>query len=126
MDQEVLQQPPTGTCVIVPAYNEAMVIDGVVAGLRSAGYAVIVVDDGSTDDTSAVALAAGASVVSHPLNLGQGAALQTGIDYAVARSAEIIVTFDGDGQHRIADVARLCAAWTASYRGATASSGRSR
>src|SRR5205085_520196 len=60
--------------------------------------------------TAEIALAFGAAVIRHPLNLGQGAALQTGIDYALAHGAEFIVTFDGDGQHRAADIAALIAA----------------
>jgi polyprenyl-phospho-N-acetylgalactosaminyl synthase len=98
--------------IVIAAYNEAAVIARIVDGVRRAGYPVIVVDDGSKDDTAGVAYAAGATVVRHPFNLGQGAALQTGIDHALAQSAEIVVTFDADGQHRVADIARLCAALT--------------
>jgi polyprenyl-phospho-N-acetylgalactosaminyl synthase len=108
----MLQQSLTRTCVVIAAYNEAAVIDRVVAGVKAAGYAVVVVDDGSLDGTAATARAAGATVISHPFNLGQGAALQTGIEYALSRSADIIVTFDADGQHRVADIAHLCAALT--------------
>jgi glycosyltransferase involved in cell wall biosynthesis len=93
--------------VVCAAYNEASVIGGVIAGLRAAGHDVIVVDDGSRDGTRAAALAAGAQVVTHPVNLGQGAALQTGIEFALSRGAEIIVTFDADGQHSAADIPRL-------------------
>ena len=71
--------------VVIPAYNEAPVVSRVVAELGRAGYAAVVVDDGSRDATADAAHAAGAAVVSHPFNLGQGAALQTGIDYALAR-----------------------------------------
>jgi glycosyltransferase involved in cell wall biosynthesis len=97
--------------VVIPAFNEARTIAGVVAGVVSAGYRVIVVDDGSRDRTYDVAAAAGAAaVLSHPVNLGQGAALQTGIAFALQQGADIVVTFDADGQHRTADVARLIAA----------------
>jgi polyprenyl-phospho-N-acetylgalactosaminyl synthase len=96
--------------VVIPAHDEAPVIAGVVSELRAAGWPVVVVDDGSTDDTAAVARRAGAEVVRHPVNLGQGAALQTGIDYAIARGADIVVTFDADGQHSVDDVGRLVAA----------------
>lgn len=86
--------------IVVPAYNEGGSIAAVVAGLRHAGYAnVCVVNDGSADATSALAHRAGAHVVEHITNLGQGAALQTGIDYALANGAEYICTFDADGQH---------------------------
>jgi len=70
---------------------------------------VVVVDDGSTDQTATAAAAAGAIVVSHLINRGQGAALKTGIEYALSCGAEAIVTFDSDGQHRIEDVDALLA-----------------
>jgi glycosyltransferase involved in cell wall biosynthesis len=98
--------------LVCAAYNEASVIGGVIAGLRAAGHDVIVVDDGSHDGTRAAALAAGAHVVTHPVNLGQGAALQTGIEFALSRGAAIIVTFDADGQHSAADIPRLVDALT--------------
>jgi glycosyltransferase involved in cell wall biosynthesis len=93
--------------VVIAAFNEASVIAGVVAGVVQAGWRVVVVDDGSVDGTGALARAAGAMVVSHPINLGQGAALQTGFDWAMAQDADIVVTFDADGQHRVSDIARL-------------------
>lgn len=97
----------SGVTVIIAAYNEAPVIASVVADLQRAGWPVVVVDDGSRDETEALARQAGAKVVTHPVNLGQGAALQTGLDYALAHGADIIVTFDADGQHRAADIPRL-------------------
>ena len=93
--------------VVIPAYNEGTVLSRVVTQVKRAGYAVVVVDDGSTDSTADHARAAGATVVSHPFNLGQGAALQTGIDYALTQDAQFVVTFDADGQHRLADISRL-------------------
>ena len=93
--------------VICAAYNEATAIGRVVTELGRAGHRVIVVDDGSRDATADIAAAAGAHVVVHPINLGQGAALQTGIDYALAQGADVLVTFDADGQHRVSDIARL-------------------
>jgi polyprenyl-phospho-N-acetylgalactosaminyl synthase len=96
--------------VVIAAYNEAVVIARVVGEVKRAGYTAVVVDDGSRDRTAEIALAFGAAVIRHPLNLGQGAALQTGIDYALAHGAEFIVTFDGDGQHRPGDIAPLITA----------------
>jgi glycosyltransferase involved in cell wall biosynthesis len=93
--------------VVIPAYNEGPVISRVVGEVRRAGYAVVVVNDGSRDATADAAHAVGAAVVTHFFNLGQGAALQTGIDYALAQGAEVIVTFDADGQHRVSDISRL-------------------
>ncbi len=96
-----------GIHVIIPAFDEAAVIARVVSEVARAGYRVVVVDDGSRDTTADVARSAGATVIGHPFNLGQGAALQTGIDYALAHGAELVVTFDADGQHRVADISRL-------------------
>jgi glycosyltransferase involved in cell wall biosynthesis len=93
--------------VVIAAYNEAKVIADVVADVRSTGHRVVVVDDGSRDGTGDIAARAGAVVIRHPINLGQGAALQTGIDFALMQGAEVVVTFDADGQHRAADVAGL-------------------
>ena len=93
--------------VVIPAYNEGTLLSRVVTEVKRAGYAVVVVDDGSTDSTADHAHAAGAFVVRHPFNLGQGAALQTGIDYALTQAAQFVVTFDADGQHRVSDISRL-------------------
>jgi len=100
-------QSDGGVWVIVAAYNEARVIAGVISDLKREGCQVVVVDDGSSDSTGEVAAESGAIVLSHPINLGQGAALQTGIEFALSRGAELLVTFDADGQHRAADIAVL-------------------
>jgi glycosyltransferase involved in cell wall biosynthesis len=98
------------TWVVIAAYNEAAVIEGVVASVLGDGWPVVVVDDGSRDETAARARAGGAVVLRHAINLGQGAALQTGIDYALRRGADFIVTFDADGQHDPADLPALVGA----------------
>jgi glycosyltransferase involved in cell wall biosynthesis len=95
--------------VVVPAYNEARVIGGVVEELVARGHRVVLVDDGSSDETSDAARRAGAVVLRHAVNRGQGAALQTGIAYALRRGAEYVVTFDSDGQHAAEDVDALVA-----------------
>lgn len=99
--------------VIVPAYNEGKVIAETIEGLLAHYPHVICVNDGSADDTADRALATGATVLSHVLNLGQGAALATGIEYAVhapvLAGCKYFVTFDSDGQHDPADVAALVA-----------------
>src|ERR1700724_2028368 len=100
-------EPDTSIWLIIPAYNEAAVIDRVVADVVRRGYNVAVVDDGSIDETGRRAGAAGAVVVTHPINLGQGAALQTGIQFALRQGADTIVTFDADGQHRSNDIEGL-------------------
>lgn len=90
--------------VVIPLYNEANVIGGVIQDLLAHFSNVICIDDGSTDASAAIAEAAGARLVRHPINLGQGAALQTGFDFALAHSeCDYVVTFDADGQHRIED-----------------------
>jgi glycosyltransferase involved in cell wall biosynthesis len=99
--------------VVIAAYNEAAVIGRVVAEVTRRGCVTVVVDDGSRDATGEMAGKAGAIVLRHPVNLGQGAALQTGIDYALRQAADFadfIVTFDADGQHRAQDIGALIAA----------------
>src|ERR1035437_1359677 len=95
-------QPDSGKCiwVVIAAYNEAGVIARVVAEVRRRGYTVLLIDDGSADATAATAEMVGAVAIRHPVNLGQGAALQTGIEFALHEGADVIVTFDADGQHR--------------------------
>jgi glycosyltransferase involved in cell wall biosynthesis len=93
--------------VVIAAYNESATITRVVEEARHAGYSVIVIDDGSRDVTGDRASAADATVIVHPFNLGQGAALQTGMEYAITQLADIVVTFDADGQHRVSDIVRL-------------------
>ena len=96
--------------VVIAAYNEAKVIADVVREVVARGHNVILIDDGSQDGTPEIARAEGARVVVHPVNLGQGAALQTGIEVALADGAEFIVTYDADGQHQAADIENLVAA----------------
>jgi glycosyltransferase involved in cell wall biosynthesis len=100
---------PQAVFVVVPAFNEAPAIGAVLGELRAAYPNVVVVDDGSTDGTAQVARTTAAHVMRHPINCGQGAALQTGIEFALQCGAEYIVTFDADGQHRVEDVAALLA-----------------
>lgn len=92
------------TWVAIPMYNEATVIGSVVEGVLQSFDHVVCVDDGSSDDSVALALAAGAHVVRHPINLGQGASLQTALDFALQDPLMTeVVTFDADGQHQVAD-----------------------
>jgi len=93
--------------IVVAAYNEATTVATVVADIVGRGYQVVVIDDGSNDGTGLKARTAGAHVVRHPFNLGQGAALQTGIRFALGKGAQSIVTFDADGQHSVDDIERL-------------------
>lgn len=105
-----MRDPRSHTWVVIAAFNEGPAIRAVVERVVSDGWRCVAVDDGSRDDTGPAAEAGGAIVLRHVINRGQGAALQTGIDYAIERGAEIVVTFDADGQHRIEDVPALVAA----------------
>jgi glycosyltransferase involved in cell wall biosynthesis len=92
------------TWLIVPLYNEGSVVRNVIEDARKTFEHIVCVDDGSSDNSVAEARAGGAVVVKHPVNLGQGAALQTGIEYALLQpDADYFVTFDSDGQHRVED-----------------------
>jgi glycosyltransferase involved in cell wall biosynthesis len=91
--------------LVVPLYNEAAVIADVVQHARTTFPNIVCVDDGSRDASADLAERAGAAVVRHPVNLGQGAALQTGFEYALGDPAmRYVVTYDADGQHQIHDV----------------------
>jgi glycosyltransferase involved in cell wall biosynthesis len=94
----------TDVWVVIPVYNEDSVIATVVKELLTVFPNVVCVDDGSTDQSSDEIASTQAHLVRHPMNLGQGAALQTGLSYALARpGGQYFVTFDADGQHRLED-----------------------
>jgi glycosyltransferase involved in cell wall biosynthesis len=95
--------------VLVPAFNEAARVGHVVAGVRASvpDATIVVVDDGSSDDTAAVARACGARVLRLAFNLGAGVAAQTGYKLAVREGFDCVVHLDGDGQHEAADIPAL-------------------
>jgi polyprenyl-phospho-N-acetylgalactosaminyl synthase len=101
--------PRPRIAVVVPAFNESGPIGRVVAELLPHCTQCIVVDDGSTDDTAAIAAGAGAVVLRHVVNRGQGAAMLTGVRYALHHDPDVIVSFDADGQHDAADIPALVA-----------------
>lgn len=107
MSEYPYRQSVASAIVVMPAFNEeASVAESVKQALRAFNH-VVVIDDGSSDSTAREALAAGAFVVRHPVNLGQGAALQTGFNWARERGASWVVTLDSDGQHDPQDALRL-------------------
>jgi glycosyltransferase involved in cell wall biosynthesis len=100
---------PPSTWIVIPAYNEGEIVAEVLQELLACNkpYRIVVVDDGSNDDTATVASSFPVHVLVHPDNLGQGAALATGIEYALWEGAKIVVTFDADGQMRPKDIDTL-------------------
>ncbi len=95
--------------VIICAFNEASVIVSTVLAVKKLNYSVVVVDDGSTDGTWAQIVNLPVYRLQHPINLGQGAALQTGMSFALQQNAEFLVHFDADGQHQAKDIEALLA-----------------
>ena len=96
----------TKVSIIIPVYNEGGIIENIVSDIKAlySAYEIIVIDDGSTDNTAAEAQRAGATVFSHPYNIGNGAAIKSGIRVA---TGDILVFMDGDGQHNPEDIANL-------------------
>jgi len=93
--------------VVIPAFNEAKTITEAVNSLKQYAQEVMVVDDGSSDETGLRALKAGASVISHKKRLGYDKAIEDGFKEAIKQGADIVVTFDADGQHEAGDVSKL-------------------
>jgi len=91
--------------IVIPAYNEGRVINEIIVGLHRNGYKnIVVIDDGSSDDTKNIVSETGTGVISLAANRGAGAATQTGIDYAKSKDWPYIILMDADGQHHISDI----------------------
>jgi glycosyltransferase involved in cell wall biosynthesis len=100
---------PGRVAVVVSAYNEAEVLGALLDELVAAGYRGVVVDDGSNDATAAIAARYPVDLLRHPVNLGAGAAVQTGVEHAATLDVDAVVTIDGDGQHPVEEIAALAA-----------------
>lgn len=98
---------PKAVFIVVPSFNESKAIRQSILPLLTYGYRVVVVDDGSSDDTWQVLESLPVFSLRHPINLGQGAAIQTGMSFAIQQGAEFVVHFDADGQHSHEQIERL-------------------
>ena len=96
--------------IIVPLYNEANIIRDTVGKLLEQYKNIVVIDDGSTDGSADTIADTGAIILRHAVNLGQGAAIQTGMNFTLSKSPQYVVTFDADGQHQVEDIERLLSA----------------
>jgi polyprenyl-phospho-N-acetylgalactosaminyl synthase len=105
----MLPIPDKTIMVIIPVYNEGAVIRATVESLLKKMISVIVVDDGSAEPIAQKLIDLPVTIIRHRVNLGQGAALQTGFNYALKKGASIVITFDADGQHTAADIEQLIA-----------------
>src|SRR5580693_7088184 len=105
----MISQSRSSIYIVVPAYNEAPVIVATLTPLIAAGYKVIVVDDCSRDETWALLNQLPVARIRHHINLGQGAALETGMEYARRCGAEVVVHFDADGQHDAEQISAIVA-----------------
>lgn len=92
------------TCILIPVYNEAPLIGGVVRAVKAMGFEAVVIDDGSSDNSGDLAREAGALVIRNAHKSGKGATLRRGFDDALARGYDAVVTMDGDGQHAAEDI----------------------
>lgn len=100
--------------IVIPAYNEAKTIGPIVSELDRRGFRVVVVDDGSSDNTVVAANKAGAELIVHAKNAGKGRCIREGLEYAFENNCEAVITMDGDGQHSIGDVGKFIEEYRAS------------
>jgi glycosyltransferase involved in cell wall biosynthesis len=91
-------------CVIIPTYNESLAIAGLISQINKLGLEAIIIDDGSVDDTVKIATASGAKVLANPKNMGKGASLVKGYNFALQQGFDAVISMDGDGQHSCDDL----------------------
>ena len=96
-------------CILIPVYNEVKEIGCLVESLKRQGFSVVVIDDGSTDDSGTIAKQKGAVVIRHDKNQGKGRSLRDGFNYALQENYDCVITIDGDGQHDISDIDQFIA-----------------
>jgi len=92
------------TCVVIPAYNESKAIAGLIAEITKLGLEIIIVDDGSSDNMVQIAQASKAKVIRNDTNMGKGASLIKGYNFAIAQGFDAVISMDGDGQHSCNDI----------------------
>ncbi|MFH1753451.1 MAG: glycosyltransferase family 2 protein [Candidatus Omnitrophota bacterium] len=97
-------------CIIIPTYNESRAIGELIKSIKKLGLDVVVVDDGSDDNTSEIARSGGAHVIAHDKNMGKGASLKMGFKHAIENGYDAVVVMDGDGQHDPDDIGRFVSA----------------
>jgi glycosyltransferase involved in cell wall biosynthesis len=107
MSHQVRALDTSNVLIVVPAFNEEQSLSAVISEIKSCGYQVLVINDGSTDDTADVARAAGARLLDLPINLGVGGALRAGFKYACERQFQAVVQVDADGQHPADEIIHL-------------------
>ena len=95
------------SCVLIPAYNESKTIGELIKSVETYVSDILVINDGSNDETEKVSKAAGASVISFKENVGKGKALRTGFDYALKNKYDAVITMDADGQHMPRDIVNI-------------------
>ena len=104
MSHQVRELNTSNVLIVVPAFNEEQSLNAVISEIKSCGYQVLVINDGSTDDTADVARTAGARLLDLPINLGVGGALRAGFKYACERNFQAVVQVDADHQHQPAQL----------------------
>jgi glycosyltransferase involved in cell wall biosynthesis len=105
--QQILGTNTMQNCAVIPSFNESKTIGSLVSKIKDKGFDVIVINDGSTDQTSQIAKKEGAIVIDHEKNVGKGSSLRDGLEYAAKNNYDIVITMDGDGQHDPKEISKF-------------------